>query len=93
MFAVPGIQHLFDVKIFMDVDSDTSLLRRVRRDIVHRRRDVEGVLTQYERYVKPAYEKLVAPHRNNAHICVIGGAYNEQGYEMICSYIEKKKQK
>lgn len=46
-----------DMKLFALEDPDICLVRRLRRDIVERGRDVENVLRQYERFVKPAYER------------------------------------
>jgi uridine kinase len=42
-----------DMKVFVDTDADTRLSRRLRRDIAERGRDLEGVLQQYKRFVKP----------------------------------------
>ena len=35
------------------------LARRLRRDLVERGRDAEGVLDQYLRYVKPSFDNFV----------------------------------
>jgi uridine kinase len=88
LFAVQELNPLFDLKLFMDIDSDESLLRRIRRDIVYRRRNVEGVLMQYEKYVKPAYEKIVLPYRGDADICVLHGAFNDPAFSAICNFIK-----
>jgi uridine kinase len=52
-----------DMRIFVDTDSDVRLCRRLRRDIAERGRDVNGVLAQYERFVKPAFDEFVQPTR------------------------------
>lgn len=44
---------MMDLKIFVDEDSDIRLARRLQRDIKERGRTVTGVLTQYEKFVKP----------------------------------------
>lgn len=93
LFAVKSIVDLFDLRVFMEIDADTSLVRRIRRDIVSRRRDVEGVLAQYERYVKPAYDLLVQPSRNKADVCVMHGAENERGFRLVLDYCQKGCQK
>jgi uridine kinase len=33
--------------------------------------DVEGVLQQYKKYVKPAYEEIVRPHRSTFAFCTV----------------------
>ena len=67
VIIVEGIMALYDkqvrdeldMKIFVDTDSDLRLCRRLRRDIAERGRDVDGVLLQYERFVKPAFDEFV----------------------------------
>jgi uridine kinase len=88
LFAVPDMMHMFNLRIFMEVDADESLLRRVRRDIVSRRRDVANVLNQYERYVKPAYELIVAPSRSKADISVMRGAFNDVAFQTIINAVK-----
>ena len=90
LFADPQIAKLFGFRIFMEVAPDESLIRRLRRDTQHRRRTVEGVLQQYERYVQPAYTRLVAPSKKHAHIILPGGAYNKPGMSSVYSYIRAK---
>lgn len=90
LFAVSScIVDLFDLRVFMEIDADVSLLRRVRRDIVSRGRCIEDVLSQYERYVKPAYDLLVQPSRNKADICIMRGAYNERGVKLVLDFCRK----
>jgi uridine kinase len=44
-------------------DDDVRLARRIQRDVQHRGRDVHGVIEQYQRFVKPAFDQFVAPSR------------------------------
>ena len=43
---------------------------RIQRDIVDRGRDVAGVIQQYTRFVKPAFDTYVAPSRKHADVIV-----------------------
>ena len=56
--------------IFVNVDDDTRLARRVRREITERGRDVLQVLDQYERSVKPSFTQFILPTKQYAHIIV-----------------------
>lgn len=47
-------------------DADTRLVRRIRRDIVSRGRDIRQVLDQYERTVKPSFDTYIAPTKKYA---------------------------
>lgn len=87
VFTDPAVRELFDLSIFVDVDADTRLARRIRRDISDRNRTVVSVLDQYEKYVKPAYDLFIAPCKRFADIIVPGGAKNEVAIDMIITKI------
>ncbi|RXG67943.1 Uridine-cytidine kinase 2-A [Armadillidium vulgare] len=61
MFYQPEIRSLFHMKLFVDSDADTRLARRVMRDTNERGRQLEQVLTQYTKLVKPAFEEFCLP--------------------------------
>lgn len=50
-----------DLKIFVHSDDDIRLLRRLKRDVLHRGRTVEGVIKSYNRFVKAAYDEYIKP--------------------------------
>ena len=52
VFYSKDIRNLMDLKIFVDTDSDIRLMRRIKRDIVERGRDLEGVLKSYNKFVR-----------------------------------------
>ena len=55
------VLDLLDMKVFVDTDPDIRLSRRLKRDITIRGRDMKGVLEQYTRHVKPAFDYYIAP--------------------------------
>lgn len=61
------------MKIFVDTDSDIRLVRRLRRDITERGRDIEGVIKQYNKFVKPSFEQYIEPTMRLADIVVPRG--------------------
>eukprot|EP00889_Picochlorum_renovo_P007826 jgi/Picre1/34856/NNA_002322.t1 len=70
------VLHMEDVrqecnmKIFVDTDDDVRLARRIQRDVAVRGRDVAGVIDQYTKFVKPAFDMFVAPSRRHADIII-----------------------
>ena len=66
--------QLLDMKIFVDTDSDIRLVRRLRRDISERGRDITGVIKQYNKFVKPAFDQYIQPTMRLADIVVPRGA-------------------
>ncbi len=72
--AVPEIRKLADLSIFIHVDDDIRLSRRIIRDFVRGARGgvsdegLEGEFKYYFEYVKPNYKKYIAPLNNVADI-------------------------
>eukprot|EP00195_Chlamydomonas_chlamydogama_P006679 CAMPEP_0202904784 /NCGR_PEP_ID=MMETSP1392-20130828/31085_1 /ASSEMBLY_ACC=CAM_ASM_000868 /TAXON_ID=225041 /ORGANISM="Chlamydomonas chlamydogama, Strain SAG 11-48b" /LENGTH=471 /DNA_ID=CAMNT_0049592593 /DNA_START=103 /DNA_END=1515 /DNA_ORIENTATION=+ len=64
------IRDLLHMKIYVDTDDDVRLARRIQRDVTARGRDVGGVLEQYTRFVKPAFDKYIGPSRRYADIII-----------------------
>ncbi len=73
----PALAELMDVKIFVEAADDIRLLRRVRRDIADRGRDVESVLGQYQETVRPMHDAFVRPSRSLADLIVPGEGDNQ----------------
>uniref|UniRef100_A0A8D2J007 Uridine-cytidine kinase n=1 Tax=Varanus komodoensis TaxID=61221 RepID=A0A8D2J007_VARKO len=72
-FANKELLQLLDMKVFVDTDSDIRLVRRLKRDIMERGRDVAGVIKQYSKFVKPAFEQYIEPAVQAADIVVPRG--------------------
>ena len=86
-FHDPRLRELMDFKLYMSVDPDICLLRRIKRDIVERGRDILGIETQYLATVKPMYEKYIRAYVNYADIIVAGGGKNVKINDMLATYI------
>ena len=86
-FYDPEVRSLLDFKIFIQVDPDICLLRRVQRDILERGRDVSSVARQYEETVKPMYEQHIRNYVNFADLIVAGGGKNARIVDMLAFYI------
>jgi len=43
---------------------------RIQRDVAVRGRDIAGVIEQYTKFVKPAFDQFVAPSRKHADIII-----------------------
>ena len=53
------LRDLFDIKIFVHADSDERLIRRLKRDISERGRDMEEVLNRYQSTLKPMHQQFI----------------------------------
>lgn len=84
--------QLLDMKVFVDTDSDIRLARRLQRDISHRGRDLEGVLKQYNSFVKPSFDHYIAPLMAHADIIVPRGGANEVAISLIVQHVQTQLQ-
>jgi uridine kinase len=90
IFHKPELRAMFDMKIFVDVDADTRLARRVIRDINQRGRDVMGVLRQYEKFVKPSFEEYIFPTKKYADVIIPRGSDNLVAINLLVQHIQAK---
>jgi len=81
-----------DMKIFVDTDPDTRLIRRIRRDISERGRDLEGVLSQYEKFVKISFDEYILPTKKYADIIIPRGGDNFVAINLLVQHINLKLQ-
>jgi uridine kinase len=81
------IRNIFEMKIFVDCDADTRLARRVERDISHRGRTIETVLTQYTEFVKPCFEDFCLPTKKYVDIILPRGKENIVAINLISQHV------
>ncbi|XLS90061.1 hypothetical protein HN51_066069, partial [Arachis hypogaea] len=73
VFHDQDVRDLMNMKIFVDTDADVRLARRIRRDKVERGRDINSVLEQYAKFVKPTFDDFVLPSKKYADVIVPRG--------------------
>jgi uridine kinase len=83
LFAGPEVRDLFDLRLFVDTPDDVRLLRRIKRDLLERNRDIETIEAQYLSTVRAMHERHVAPTRRDAHLIIPEGGENTQALEVI----------
>jgi uridine kinase len=90
IFFEQRLRDLMHLKLFVDTDSDVRLLRRLRRDIIERKRTVENVLDQYERHVRLMHLEFVEPTKRYADIIIPHGGENVAALDMLNALITRK---
>ena len=88
----PALREMMDLKIYVDADADDRLARRILRDVKERKRDLEGIIRQYQNTVKPMHSLYVEPAKQEADI-VLNGGTNEAAFAMVEAYLEKQLQR
>lgn len=87
------LRDLMDLRIFIDIDPDICLLRRIRRDLRERGRDIDGIYDQYTKMVKPMFDQYIRPAKKYADVIVNGNGENDRVTEIISGYIENARKK
>ncbi len=82
------LREMFDIKIFADADADERILRRLRRDVTERGRDIDGVIKQYVDTVKIMHSVYVEPTKKYADILINGGK-NKTALDIVATRIRR----
>ncbi|MFZ5923186.1 MAG: uridine kinase [Chloroflexota bacterium] len=88
IFVEADLRRMFDVKIFVDTDSDIRLIRRLERDIHERGRTTESVIKQYTSTVRPMHLEFVEPSKRYADVIIPEGGFNMAALDMVVARIE-----
>lgn len=82
------LRELMDIRLYVDVDADERVLRRLLRDTTERGRTVESVVNQYLTVVRPMHMQFVWPSKRYAHIIIPEGGFNEVAIDLIANKIQ-----
>ncbi|MGB1308291.1 MAG: uridine kinase [Oceanihabitans sp.] len=84
------LRDMFDIKIFVHADSDERLIRRLKRDIAERGRDIDEVLTRYQNTLKPMHQQFIEPMKEYADIIIPNNKYNTVAVDIVRTIINEK---
>jgi uridine kinase len=84
------LRSLFDIKIFVHADSDERLMRRLKRDIAERGRDLDEVLERYQTTLKPMHQQFIEPMKAFADIIIPNNHYNTVAVNVVKSIINEQ---
>lgn len=88
IFHDEALRECMDLKIYVETDADERILRRARRDMVERGRDLDSVIDQYLTTVKPMHNTYVKPTKVFADI-ILNGGKNDQAFHLVKNQIEQ----
>ena len=86
----PEIRAMFDVNVFVHADSDERLIRRLKRDISERGRNIDEVLTRYQTTLKPMHQQFIEPTKEFADIIIPTNKYNTVAVDLIRTIISER---
>lgn len=80
------LHHMY-LKLYINVEADICLLRRIQRDIKQRQRSIDSISTQYLATVKPMYDKYIRGYINHADVVVMRGGKNNRMVDILAGYL------
>ena len=86
----PELRDMFDIKIFVHADTDERLIRRLKRDISERGRDINEVLTRYQTTLKPMHDQFIEPMKEYADIIIPNNKYNTVAVDIVRTIINDR---
>ncbi|MDF9867266.1 uridine kinase [Bacilli bacterium PM5-3] len=89
LFALENedLRNLYDLKIFVDTDSDIRLIRRIMRDVNERERSLESIVEQYQTSVRDMHISFVEPTKRYADVIILNGKENVKAIDLIITKI------
>ena len=79
---------LMFLKLYMKVEPDICLLRRIERDITERGRDIRGIGEQYLNSVKPMFDRYIRNYVQQADVIVANGGRNARIVDILAGYVQ-----
>lgn len=90
IFTNPELRDMFDIKLFVHADTDERLIRRLKRDISERGRDIDEVLMRYQSTLKPMHDQFIEPMKEYADIIIPNNKHNNVAIDILRTIINEK---
>ena len=95
VLIIEGIHVFYDkrlcdlmfLKLYMSVEPDICLLRRITRDINERGRSIDNISAQYLTTVKPMFDKHIRNYIELADVIVAHGGKNARIKDILDGYV------
>ena len=96
VLIVEGIHSFYDqrlldkmfLKLYINVEPDICLLRRITRDIKDRGRQIDNIAAQYLSTVKPMYDRYIRNYIHQADVVVMKGGKNTRIVPILAGYVQ-----
>lgn len=90
LFHYPRVKKLLDFSIFVDVEPEIQLDRRLYRDQETRGYSREDILYQWNNHVIPCFENYLFPYKNEADFIYRNNEHANIDFEQLESLLKKK---
>ena len=89
LFEYAEVNEMLDFSVFIDVDQDVQLDRRLYRDQETRGYTRESILYQWKNHVTPCFNNFLLPFKENSNFCYRNDAHADEDFEKLEGKINK----
>lgn len=90
LFHYKGVREKLDFSIFIDVDPQIQLDRRLYRDQETRGYSHDAIIYQWEEHVKPCYEKYLLPYKDDADFVFRNDIHAEEDFKLLIQTLDRR---
>lgn len=89
LFEYAEVNEMLDFSIFIDVDQNVQLDRRLYRDQETRGYTRESILYQWENHVTPCFNNYLLPFKTSSDFCYRNDAYADEDFHKLTREINQ----
>lgn len=90
LFHYEGVKERLDFSVYVDVDHETQLDRRIYRDQETRGYSREDIIYQWDNHVIPCYENYILPYKDSADFIFRNDHRSEEDFEKMLTALKEK---
>ncbi|MEJ6776383.1 MAG: hypothetical protein QNK85_03550 [Crocinitomicaceae bacterium] len=90
LFHYEGVRSKLDFSVFINVDTDVQLDRRLYRDQETRGYSREDILYQWDNHVAPCYENYLLPYKEDADFHFRNDSNSDHDFELLVKEIARR---
>jgi uridine kinase len=85
----PSLRERFDLKVYIDADSDLRFIRRMKRDVEERGRTSDHIINQYLAWVRPGHLQYIEPTKAFADVIVQQSGMLGPAFDLLLARIRE----
>jgi len=86
----PFLRKALDYSVYLTVNKEMQLERRLKRDMTERNYTKEDILYQWNNHVIPSYDQHVRPFKKNANLIITNNEKFDNNIHILMDEIHKK---
>jgi uridine kinase len=88
VFHLPELASRIDLKVFIELNDEEKVARRLRRDAEERGYNRDDVLYSQTHHVSPAYTSYIEKHKHDADLVIPNYPNFEKGLEVLTGFLK-----